>query len=202
MIQFKIEPYHKEYLAVQRGDISHLLHDSAAWRAAYDQAIEDTYQSIRPFLPDRCEAFLDIGAGMGGIDVAVAKHYGYQPTACLLDGDAAPVVRRQDVPFSDGLTALDFLRSNDVVRARTYAPHSLPKADVAFDLIMSFASWCFHYWPQEYLEMVLRSSRKGTVVIIDVRIARPAWLEVLVKHFGKYRVAHESKKYQRLVFTL
>lgn len=205
MINFKIEPFHKEYLAVQRGDIAHLLGDSATWRAAYDQAIEDTYQSLVPFLPKRCDRFLDIGSGLGGIDVAVAKHYGFERvTIHQLDGIEEPsVVVRQDQPFNNFAVAADFLVTNGVRAHAHWGPEARPTYQAGrYDLIMSFASWCFHYPPSEYLDMVRECSRRGTVLIIDVRSARPMWENTLVKAFGSYRVAHEARKYKRLVFTL
>lgn len=192
-----IEPQHFEYLAVQRGEVSDERHDFRSWKAAYERSLMRIYSSIQSVLPDRCSSVLDIGSGLGGIDVLLAKHYGGLDV-CLLDGvDCEAIVYRHAEPFSNGDVAMDFQAKNGNTRV-TYCWPTPPAR--TFDLIVSFAAWCFHIEPVQYIEAVKASMHDGTTLILDVR-ARTDWVDQLRAAFGRPMILHQENKYFRMAFN-
>lgn len=192
-----IEPRHFEYLAVQRGEVSDQRHDFVAWKAAYQRSLLRILASIKPAIPDRCSSVLDVGSGLGGIDVLLAKHYG-SLEVCLLDGVACePVVHRHAEPFSNREVAMDFQAKNGNQRV-TYCWPTPPAR--TFDLIVSFAAWCFHIEPKRYVDVVKTAMHTDTVVILDVR-ARADWHEELRTALGRPVILHQEHKYFRMAFN-
>lgn len=53
----------------------HRTHLQGDFVESYIQGLYDTYQSFKPYLPNE-GVILDIGCGMGGIDVLLDQHYG------------------------------------------------------------------------------------------------------------------------------
>jgi len=52
----------------------------------FNQDFAREYETIRPALPELCSTVLDIGCGVGGIDVLLHRHYApAQPDFFLLD---------------------------------------------------------------------------------------------------------------------
>lgn len=184
----------RPYLEVQKGSLDLLRGDEALWTAAYQQRLADLYASVRSHLPTRCSKILDVGAGMGGINVLFCRHYDGLPIVSLIDGEAEPpqlgLHRR---PFSSREVAWDFLRANGVVPG--------PIDDYTrFDLVVSFGAWCFHFPPSEYLDFVLRHSRQDTVFILEVRREQRTWHAELERGLRRVAVIAESKKWQRIVY--
>jgi hypothetical protein len=111
------------YLAVQRGRINDLRHDRAAWQGAYEASLAEDMADLEPWLPERCTAILDIGSGLGGIDVHLARHY-IAPELWLLDGDAGlPPVIEAAVPFNDMSAARRFLGAHGIDLTGWITPH-------------------------------------------------------------------------------
>lgn len=193
-----ISPEHFRYLVIQRGEVSDQRHDFTVWKAAYEKSLLDIYSTIHPILPEHCKNVLDIGSGLGGIDLLLARRYrGLEIT--LLDGLDCPAdVHSHHEPFSNARVAQDFHRKNgsDAVTCCFPAPDPTQK----FDLIISFAAYCFHILPCDYMDVMKRAMHEDTVVVLDVRRTRPDWLEQVVSAFGKPIVLKQEKKYVRLAF--
>ena len=192
-----IEPRHFEYLAIQRGEVSDERHDFSAWKVAYERSLMRIYASIRSSLPDRCASVLDIGSGLGGIDVLLAKHYG-RLDVCLLDGlDDEALVHRHAEPFSNREVALDFQAKNGNLDVTYCWPVPPPRT---FDLIVSFAAWCFHIEPARYIDAVKAAMHSSTTLILDVR-SRTDWHDQLRAAFGRPVILHQEQKYFRMAFN-
>jgi SAM-dependent methyltransferase len=192
-----IEPRHFEYLAIQRGEVSDERHDFRSWKSAYERSLLRIFSSIRNALPNRCDSVLDIGSGLGGIDVLLARHYGGLHV-CLLDGiDCEAHVHRHAEPFSNREVALDFQARN----GNTDVAYCWPMPPTrTFDLIVSFAAWCFHIEPARYIDAVKAAMHDGTVLIFDVR-SRSDWHDELRAAFGRPVILHQEQKYFRMAFN-
>lgn len=199
-----------EYLFIQRGALNAMAGNRAAWRDAYDASLKEQFENIQPHLPELCGAILDVGSGLGGIDVLLARHYAGKhawPLLALLDGDEdEPKVTRHGETFNDMTVARDFLKANGVdnpvqgiVPAHAHEGPGCRKFGEPFDLVVSFNSWCFHYPPAEYLQFVVGHSYPATTLILDVRKDKPEWNEQLTV-FGQHRVIHDSRKFERRVY--
>jgi len=192
-----IEPKHFEYLVIQHGKVSDHRHDFAAWKAAYEASLADVFASVLPVLPTQCRSVLDIGSGLGGIDILVAKHYSPQPKIVLLDGvDDEPIVKQSFKTFSNAAVADDFLRKNGVDQVGLFDGGERP-----FDLIHSYFAYGFHIHPGNYLKDILKVRHDKTVFIFDVRRSKREWLREFIEALGQPKVLHQAEKYVRLAFN-
>lgn len=188
-----------EYLKIQRGRIADLSSDRVRWTQAYKESLAGDFESLKPWLPSAADRVLDIGSGMGGIDIFLAKHF-KQPEIWLLDGDEdSPVMVRHDQPFNCMRTARRFLALNGVSSIVTVSPGT-ELQPAPCDLIVSLQSWCFHYSPAVYLEWVKKCCRPGTVLILDVRKGYIWWRRDLGAAFEAIGIAKEGEKFDRVVF--
>lgn len=187
------------YLSIQRGQISDLRDDRALWEEAYNRSVKDDFLQILPFLPERCSAILDIGSGLGGIDVLLAHYYGVNNVqVMLIDGhDDPPAVEEHGKTFSSARVARDFLQANGLKFIMLPHPQALC-FEKKFDVILSLRSWCFHYPPSQYVEFVRRSMAPGASVFVDLRKARFEWFPELAP-IGHATIIYENQKAERLV---
>jgi hypothetical protein len=187
------------YLAVQRGRESDLLGDRAAWEVAYRANLIELYRNIAPYLP-RDGYVLDVGGGMSGISGLLAKHY-HCPMVNLLDGlDAPPAVRSHGEPFSNFAVARDFLLANGLRKG--WVHNADEKPGHFYSLVISFAAWCFHFPPSEYLAFVKSRLKTQATIILDIRKSRSDWRYDLEAAFGAGECICEGSKFERLVFRV
>lgn len=198
------------HLAPQRGALWAMRNEREEWLMAYQRQLGDTFRAIYDHVPAHPAKprILDIGAGMGGIDLYLWRRYGAGTLLSLLDhigGRPEPVYH--DEPFGDLNVSRRFLEANGVAREdivilgpgiRGVPPHPpLPM----FDIIISTQAWCFHIEPAEYLDWVVSRLTPGAVVIVDVRHGRDEWLTQLESALGPVRaIAARQRKCDMLVF--
>jgi SAM-dependent methyltransferase len=162
------------YLQMQRGAISDMRDDPVLWCNLYVESIHEEFRRIEPYLPQDCDAILDIGSGLGGIDIMLQRHYGESCEITLLDGfDDAAIVQSHAKTFSHMGVAREFLSANGVTRVHCLDANSSDPllAPSFFDLVVSFRSWCFHVEPDRYVDFVHRNSLGDgfTKIIVDMR---------------------------------
>jgi len=197
------------YLRVQKGEINH-IEDFASFKEAYNQGLKELFDLILPWVPAGLKTSLDIGSGMGGIDILLQKHFNHH--VFLLDAlETPPICEKHDKPFNSYQTTEGFFYANgidpdflDYVPAKN-AMH--PETISIFkskkmDLILSVGSYCFHYSPLEYLNLVKAACHKETILIFDVRNRHTDWLEILRDNFTEVAVLLESEKFTKRVFKI
>lgn len=212
MIDTKIivDDSHFEYLKVQKGKLDPLIPDRQRWHAAYERDLLQSYDEIKPYLPNRCWGLLDVGSGLGGIDVLLYRHYcdsGRQgPYINLLDGkDDPPEVKLHRQTFNSMKVARDFQKKNGVPgdRLLCYTPEST-EFGKPFDLVISLGSWCFHYEPDVYLPRLCVASKlmSGMILIVDLRLGKFEWANQLARHASIVAVVRRSHKFHRIVYVV
>lgn len=191
-----VSPEHFRYLYVQRGEVAHAYEKGFdSWKAAYEASLDAIYDSIVPALPADASEILDVGGGLGGIGVLLCRRY---PSACyrVLDGRSDdPKVLRHARTFNNAAVSADFLRANGVGDFGFYDLRD--EFDRRFDLVVSFAAWCFHIPPSEYLDRVRNALAPNATVILDVRRDHTDWQEDLVAAFGQPKILDEGRKHVR-----
>lgn len=203
-----VDDAHFAYLKLQKGALDTFAHDRQQWQNEYEQDLRRTFDDISPALPDTCWGFLDVGSGLGGIDALIYHRYerqsGRGPYVNLIDGvDDLPVMTLHRQTFNHMGVAKDFLTKNGVPRDRihTHAPDSDAIAK-PYDLVVSFGSWCFHYEPNTYLQRLAPALHRDSVLIIDVRRAKPEWDEQLHSILEPLVILRERPKWRRTAFKL
>jgi SAM-dependent methyltransferase len=200
--QFSITDEQFSYLSIQRGGISDLRGDRKAWEAAYHDAIFETYASIVPFLPAECASLLDVGSGLGGIDVVLNRHYGGDVAVYPLDGldDEARCIKHAKT-FNSARVTREFQRANGVNEFCYYTPQTLEPL-VPFDLIVSFGSYCFHYSPDVYLNFIKACCKPSTILIFEVRRKNEEWFDILATDFKRIGTAAVYEKFERVAYAV
>lgn len=202
-IKFVIPEAAFPYLFIQKGSIDHLKADKTAWMDAYQDLIDTEFDQIWPSLPQECSYVVDIGGGMGGIDILIARHYDRQPLISIIDGEkdhAAVELHRKT--FSNADVADDFLWMNGVRQRDFLTPTEARKPGAQqhkADVILSLQAWCFHFAPSEYMGLVRRIMKPSTVLIVDLRRERHAWRDEIEGDFDIVATIHMRPKAERLV---
>ncbi|NLF32218.1 MAG: hypothetical protein GX591_15185 [Planctomycetes bacterium] len=145
----------------------------------YYRHVREDLDGLRPVLPDvpagRPIRILDIGAGLGGIDVLLDRHYEGRTELHLLDkhglSDIFYGYRKQAAFYNRIDLTRTFMEDNGVPASRVHC-HNIDTDGFptgAFDLVISLLSWCFHYPAATYAENVAVALAGGGVLIVDVR---------------------------------
>lgn len=213
-LHLSVEDEHFEYLRLQKGSIEEFSDDRTMWQDMYEIALAEQFDNIKPFLPAKCWGLLDIGSGLGGIDVLIGRHYAAQhrgpksgwPFVHLLDGiDDKPEMRLHRHTFNDMRVAKDFQVKNGMPSERfAYFGPAEQHYMRPYDLVVSFGSWCFHYEPATYLPKLLTGGglHQDSVVIVDVRATKPEWIEQLDQAMRREAVISTKPKWLRIVYGI
>jgi hypothetical protein len=194
------------YLRLQRGAISDLSNDRKAWETAYRRSLLGDFATMQKWLPERCGAIMDVGSGLGGINILLARHYDPSPEIWLLDGDGdKPSVSAHDHTFNDMVVATKFLMDNNLsmtgfFRANKDMPSLYGALPPRIDLLVSLQAWCFHFPPSAYLDFIRPGLNPGATLILDVRKDKTDWREELRDAFTEVGIAVSAHKFDRVVF--
>jgi SAM-dependent methyltransferase len=194
-----------------------------AVRRAFNRDMAREYAEIRPHLPRRAEAILDIGCGVGGIDVLLHRHYAppRRPGAEEHEEGGAPRLYLADRTETSGEVYYGFaergafynsfeatrrlLVANGVpetaLRLREVGEECRLDVPEPLDLVISLISWGFHYPVGVYADQVRALLRPGGRVILDARKGTDG-REQLEARFPRVARISETPKKERLVAGL
>lgn len=197
MTAFKITPLAFQYLVTQVGELDGLKNVQNVWERAYERNTVERINNILPHIPEDVNSILDIGSGLGGIDILLYRWFDCKPVITLLDGSHFKAeVKEHAQPFNSAAVALEFQHVNGVKNVRFMEHDNLKPAK--FDLILSFRAWCFHIAPRVYLEFVKSCCHPATVIILDVRKGdTDFWRDDILSAFKYVATIEEGKKYDR-----
>jgi hypothetical protein len=185
-----------QLLRLQRTELAGLTQPEAA--AQYAEDLVATFETFRAHLPNRAERILDVGAGLAGIDVLLARHYDHEPEITLLDrqgitpGPQGGFHHSGFAGYNDFGAALELLEANGVHGVRTCNVNVDPYPFGPFDVVISLLSWGFHYPVDTYFfptKVMVLDVRKGTTGLQDVSA------------YGHVEIVHRGHKHLRVVVT-
>lgn len=185
----------------QRTELKQLLKEEICWVFgcdAYDIA------KALDHAPDRV---LDIGAGLGLLDIALSRLW---PKArfTLLDDDPSTnhltYGYKEDTEIYSSIHLMErTLLSNDL-RSPDFEVVRVREIDSIknrrFDLVISTISWCWHYPASVYVDFVKRALVKGGHLIVDVRDKTDSEA-ALIAAFGEGRKIKRHERGTRILFT-
>jgi SAM-dependent methyltransferase len=180
----------------------------ASITSAFLASIQEDFADIQPHLPGRVNCILDIGCGVGGIDVLLNDHYQAQsPQFFLLDkSQLDPTVfydfHSQTAFYNSLDMARELLKANGFVEPAIHCLEATPdnriQIEGGIDLALSLISWGFHYPVSTYVNEVARVLVPGGCVILDVRKGTTG-LKELRDCFPEVKLLVEKPKYLRLL---
>ena len=178
-------------------------------KKCFEDDIFQEYLGMKSRLPQKCSSILDIGCGVGAINIFFFQHYHSSKTVqfYLLDKTAT------DKKIYDGFQpkgafynslsgACKLLVSNGIPENNTHllevpADYAI-NAPKGLDLIISSLSWGWHYPVSTYLDQVYDLLRKGGHLIMDLRRNQDG-LKELKRKFSSVEVFYESRKQLRVL---
>lgn len=176
----------------------------------YKSCVADL-ESIKRAIPVRSAGqinILDIGAGMGGVDVLLYQHYsalGVEPHVYLLDKDS--VDAKIKYGYSNAPSAYnhvditdEFLALNSVPIGNRLCTTSYPTT-LKFDIVLSLISCGFHYSISEYISFIKSSIHPKTILIFDIR-KFSGQFDQLHNVFNWVNCLQITEKYKRVVCRL
>jgi len=167
----------------------------------YIEQIEKDFEELKPWLPEKCKAFADIGCGVAGIDVLISRHYnGAKPY--LIDGSGVGNKKFHfyeegaDI-YNDIMVTKEVMQVNNVPNYQlTYQGYALP---LPVDFFISILSWGFHYPIDQYLKLVTTSLKSKNRLILDIRCDTNG-KQCLEKDFEFVGIVSTRKYSERCVF--
>lgn len=170
----------------------------------YYNDMEKDYQEIQPHIPDDAENVLDIGCGLGGINLFLSSDYNGDVNHYLLDKTEISKIfygfRQTPAAYNSLNVTKEFLTSNGIDNERLttidISRDEFP-TDPNFGLIISLKSWGFHYPLETYLNGVKKALNEDGKLIIDLRKETNS-LDILNKNFDQIVTIIDSKKYVRV----
>jgi SAM-dependent methyltransferase len=199
----KINKFNKEYFKYLIPQRTRLTTEYALTKDSSDEQINDAltimmikdYDMIKHTLPTQVENILDIGCGLGLIDLALYNHYNGNVSINLLDKtntiseDTSVRGFNKEYVFYNSMDAtVETLTSNGVAENTLHAyevnDDSLQAIEgKQFDLIMSFLSCGWHYSIETYVELIKKTLKADGVLILDIR-HNTGQLEYAMEHFN------------------
>lgn len=199
----RINKFNKEYFKYLIPQRTRLTTEYALTKDSSDEQINDAltimmikdYDMIKHTLPTQVENILDIGCGLGLIDLALYNHYNGNISINLLDKtntiseDTSVRGFNKEYVFYNSMDAtVETLTSNGVAENTLHAyevnDDSLQAIEgKQFDLIMSFLSCGWHYSIETYVELIKKTLKADGVLILDIR-HNTGQLEYAMEHFN------------------
>ncbi len=173
----------------------------------YSQEIQDDYELIQAYLPAQCSSVLDIGSGIGGIDVILLKHYGFKPDIFLFDLNRIDTnlyyeFHTHAAAYNSFEIAETLLKLNGVPENKIHLfdvdQNSYLHLQNSFDIVVSYKSWGFHYPLKTYLSWVMTRLKKYSILSCDLR-KNTGDLELLKQHFDEIIILNKGSKHSRIL---
>ena len=165
--------------------------------------MEFEFEMIKPFLPKECKSILDIGCGVGGIDVLLSMHF-ETPELYMYDYNAKSQIviygfdRGQSYYNSFDVTK-KFLDANYITNYFLLDVNTCKFSGLLkdIDLVISLLSWGYHYKTETYLDEVYDILKPGGHLIIDIRNYSNGVNVIKKKEFREIkRIANYNKAYR------
>ena len=135
--------------------------------------MQKEYVLMMQYLPEKCNSILDIGCGIGGIDVILYHHFG-NPALYLLDNSkvSSQILYGFDrgESFYNSFQATKDLMDANAVKNYMLIDSSEELPDLKnIDLVLSILSWGYHYPIGTYLSYVDSVLSENGTLIMDIR---------------------------------
>jgi 16S rRNA G1207 methylase RsmC len=148
---------------------------------------------------------LDIGCGVGGIDVLIWKQCA--PMITLMDYDKTAETLRYGLqssgePYNSMTATIDMMKANGVKGFTVVTVENNDQTRIIgkFDLILSCLSWGYHYPVSTYLYQAKHALNPSGAIIIDIREnTRDQWQELVEANFEEWEVIARGNKREKVV---
>ncbi len=200
--RLNLGPKHDKYLSAQR-NLS--IEDMPKVLASY----EIYYNSIKNILPSRCNSILDIGCGLGILDLCIYEHYHRDNDLTFYLFDKSDYEENlyfgfeENASFYNDLQLVEEILSNYGITNEKIITMEAEKENLAsltnIDVVISSIAWGFHFPVGKYVEEVNKLMHQDSVLIMDLRKGQNG-IETLQNFFSVNKIL-EGKKSIRVWCT-
>ena len=196
---------------VMNESIAQLVRLQRTWMRefTFDEVRKEYYKScvldfkfMFPFFPEKMETVLDIGAGVGGIDLLICRRFEKVRVDLLDKDEVLPELwygfSKEPAAYNTELDTKNFFALNGIWNIKYYTEY--PEEN-KYDFIFSRISCGFHYPVQTYLKQIKRTLNKRGRLFLDVR-KNKGEIDALKKEFGKVKILNTQKAMHRIICDL
>ena len=133
------------------------------------------FKGISKYLPERMSNILDIGSGIGVIDVFLNQHYKGNVNFTLIDKNFTENkvyygFNDKGQAYNDFRVTKDFLLTNGLKsnQISIFDADSNYSSNAKYDLVISLLSMGYHYPVKQYFSFFKTNTHKNTVFIFDI----------------------------------
>lgn len=198
----KIQKFNRDYFEYLIPQRTRLKTEYSLTNESSDEVINEAltkmlkvdYDMISNYLPTEASSILDIGCGLGLIDLAIYKHYEDNCKLYLLDKtnsiEEGTSVRgfNQKYIFYNSLESTRVTLTDNGVASEDVNTFEVSDEAVAelsnqqYDVILSLLSCGWHYPLETYVELIQKTLKPDGVLILDIR-HDTGQLEYAKEHF-------------------
>ena len=169
-----------------------------------EELFQKEIELIKKYLPKKAENIMDIGCGLGIINIFLNKIYNNQPNFFLLDKNKIDKVIKYGFSsdyesYNDLKETRNLLINNDINSSsiNTFDVEKDFNIETKIDLVISLKSMGYHYPIDQYLRLFQTCCDENTSFIFDV--SEGYYNESLFKkHFESVDVIYEEKSIHSL----
>ena len=169
-----------------------------------EELFQTEIELIKNYLPKKAENIMDIGCGLGIINIFLNKIYNNQPNFFLLDKNRIDKVIKYGFSsdyesYNDLNETRNLLINNDIRpnSINTFDVEKDFKIDTKIDLVISLKSMGYHYPVDQYLRLFQTCCDENTSFIFDVSEGYYNERQ-FKKHFESVDIIYEEKSVHSL----
>ena len=159
---------------------------------------KDEFKSIEKFIPKNANNILDIGCGLGIINVFLNEFYLKKPNFTLIDKDYVEKTifygfNKQGEGYNNLKITENFLLTNNLEQKQLEIlnANSNFRLNKKYDLVISLFSMGYHYPIDIYLDKLKKCTTKNTIIIFDLALEYNS-LEKIKKNFETIKIIKED----------
>ena len=158
------------------------------------------FDELKPFLPEQVKEVIDIGCGLGIIDIFLNYHYSNNIKFTLIDKNhienkVSYGYEKVGQFYNNFKTTIEFLIKHGLKKKYidVFEKDNLSQINTKFDLVISLLSMGYHYPLNQYLKFLKKNTHKDTIFIFDIAHEYNN-LRDIRRLFGKVEVIKESQE--------
>lgn len=174
----------------------------------YKKLLIIDYKEFKDFLPEKADNLLDIGCGLGGINLKISKNYKDKIKIILYDKSVIDKkiyynFKSKGAFYNSLKLAKAFLNLNGISKSNMisieYNKNNIIPIDHKVDIVISLLSWGFHYPIGTYIDQIKNILSNKGVLILDIRRGEGGMEELKGCFNIDPIVIRKTDKYNRII---
>ena len=164
------------------------------------ELFEKEYNIIKNYLPNKAKNIMDVGCGLGVINIFLQQHYKNNLKYFLIDKNKIDLKIKYGFKdnyesYNDLQETKKLLNSNGIKNENILMIDAEKQImiDQKIDFVISLKSMGYHYPYEKYLSLLKKVASDNCIFIFDLASKKYKDLEMIKKHFREYEVIFEEE---------